>query len=163
MKSSTKWILGVGAVLVIAGIIAGIVIPLSLNKKDFPDDFEFGAATSSYQVEGGWNEDGKSDSIWDTAIRKFPNIIAGRGNGNEAADSYHLYKEDVKAIKNVGLNFYRFSISWARILPDGSYVNQKGIDYYNNLINELIANGIEPMVTIYHWDLPQVSFNLLKF
>jgi beta-glucosidase/6-phospho-beta-glucosidase/beta-galactosidase len=113
LKTSTKWLLGIGGVIVVAGIIAGVVIPLQLNKKDFPDDFEFGAATSSYQIEGAYNEDGKSDNIWDTAIRKLPNIIAGRGNGNVAADSYHLYKEDVKAIKNVGVrNFYILSVEF---------------------------------------------------
>lgn len=106
MKKSLKWTLIIGGVLVVAGIIVGIVVPLQLNKKDFPDDFEFGAASSSYQIEGGFNADGKSDSIWDVATRNFPNIIQQRGNGNVAADSYQYYKEDVKAIKNAGVTIF---------------------------------------------------------
>lgn len=108
MKKSLKWTLIIGGVLVVAGIIVGIVVPLQLNKKDFPDDFEFGAASSSYQIEGGFNADGKSDNIWDVATRNFPNIIQQRGNGNVAADSYQYYKEDVKAVKNAGvIIFYK--------------------------------------------------------
>lgn len=104
MKRSVLWLLIVGGIVVVAGIIVGIVVPLQLNKKDLPDNFQFGAATSAYQIEGGWNEGGKSDSIWDTATRKFPNMIQGRGNGEIAADSYHLYKDDVKAVKDVGVS-----------------------------------------------------------
>lgn len=103
MKSSTKWLLGVGGVIVVVGIVVGIVVPLQLNKKDFSKEFQFGAATSSYQIEGGANADGKSDSIWDTATRNFPNFIKDRSNGNEAASSYQFYKEDVKAIKDTGV------------------------------------------------------------
>lgn len=121
----------------------------------FPDYFEFGASTASYQVEGAWDEDGKSLSIWDVAAHMSP--IKDGSTGDVAADSYHLYKRDVEIMKELGLNFYRFSVSWSRILPSGfaNQINQAGIDYYNNLINEMLANNIKPFLTIYHWDLPQ--------
>ena len=99
-----------------------------------------------YQVEGAWNEDGKGVSIWDvfTADTTNGNILNG-DTGQVACDSYHKYKEDVQLLKNMSVNAYRFSIAWTRIIPDGrGEVNQLGIDYYNNLINELIANGITP-------------------
>ncbi|XP_063243403.1 myrosinase 1-like [Bacillus rossius redtenbacheri] len=123
----------------------------------FPDGFLFGTVSASYQVEGAWNLSGKGENIWDRLIHTRPDCIADRDNADVAADSYHKYKEDVQLIKNIGFNYYRFSIAWPRILPKGdlSVINQAGIDYYNNLINELLANGIFPVVTIFHWDLPQ--------
>ena len=120
----------------------------------FPKGFLWGVATAAYQVEGAYQEDGKGVSVWDTYTNKYK--VANGGTANVAIDEYHRYKEDIANLKKMGVKSYRFSISWARILPSGiGEVNQKGIDYYNNLINELLASGIEPAVTLYHWDFPQ--------
>ena len=123
--------------------------------KKFPADFVWGTATSSYQIEGAWNEDGKGLSIWDV-FSQTPGRVHENDNGNQACDHYHRMKEDVALLKQQGVMAYRFSISWPRILPDGTtkHVNQAGIDFYNQLIDELLANGITPWVTLYHWDLP---------
>lgn len=120
----------------------------------FRKDFVWGAATASYQVEGAAYEDGKGLNIWDVFCKEDGNIYESQ-NGDIACDQYHRYKEDVKLMKEMGLKAYRFSISWSRLIPAGiGEINEKGIEYYNNLIDELIANGIEPYVSLYHWDLP---------
>ncbi|XP_027109408.1 raucaffricine-O-beta-D-glucosidase [Coffea arabica] len=131
---------------------------LEINRSDFGKDFLFGTATSAYQVEGATKEGGRGPSIWDEMCRKKPDKVRNYDNGDVAADSYHLYKEDVQLLKQLGFDYYRFSISWTRILPGGRLnagVNKEGIQYYNNLINELLANGIQPFVTLLHFDVPQ--------
>ncbi|ERL89543.1 myrosinase 1 [Dendroctonus ponderosae] len=123
------------------------------NLTTFPDDFKFGAGSSAYQVEGGYLDDGKGRSWWDW----FANTYLSE-NGNVACDSYHKYQEDVDALAEIGVTHYRFSISWTRILPKGftNDINQAGVDYYNNLIDALVEVGIEPLVTLFHWDTPYV-------
>lgn len=121
----------------------------------FPKDFLFGAASASYQVEGAWNEDGKGVSNWDV-FSKIPGKTFEGTNGDVAVDHYHRYKEDIKLMAEMGLESYRFSVSWPRIIPDGDgEINQKGLDFYNNLIDECLKYGIVPFVTLYHWDMPQ--------
>ncbi|XP_058199423.1 beta-glucosidase 12-like isoform X2 [Rhododendron vialii] len=131
---------------------------INLNRTCFPPHFRWGAASSAYQVEGAANERGKGPSIWDTFTHNHPEKIKDHSNGDLASDSYHRYKEDVQNLKQLNLDAYRFSISWSRLLPRGKIrggVNEEGITYYNNLINELLANDIEPYVTLFHWDVPQ--------
>ncbi|CAL1355769.1 unnamed protein product [Linum trigynum] len=124
-------------------------------RNDFPPDFVFGVATSAYQIEGGANEGGKGPSIWD-AFTHIPGTTLDGSNGDVAVDHYHRYKEDIELISKLGFGAYRFSLSWSRILPDGTgdRVNDEGVAFYNNLINSLLEKGIEPYVTLYHWDLP---------
>lgn len=124
-------------------------------KFTFPKDFIFGAATASYQVEGAVNEDGRGLSVWDTFSR-LPGRIWNNDNGDVACDQYHLYKEDINLMKELGLDAYRFSIAWPRVFPLGEgKPNAKGLDYYNRLIDELLKYDIKPFVTLFHWDLPQ--------
>ncbi|KAH7864378.1 hypothetical protein Vadar_028931 [Vaccinium darrowii] len=131
----------------------------SFNRTSFPSDFVFGTASSAYQFEGACKEGGKGVSIYDIFTHKYPDKFMNRSNGDVALDFYHRYKDDVKLMKFMGMDGFRFSISWPRVLPRGKLsggVNQEGIAFYNNLINELISNGLKPFVTIYHWDLPQI-------
>ncbi|MGY4315481.1 GH1 family beta-glucosidase [Bradyrhizobium sp. JR3.5] len=125
------------------------------DGANFPAGFVWGTATSSYQVEGAVNEDGRGPSIWDTFTHTSGKIEDG-STGDRANDHYHRYKEDVRLIKELGAKAYRFSIAWPRVFPDGTGApNPKGLDFYNRLVDELLANGIEPYATLYHWDLPQ--------
>src|SRR3954471_6466059 len=121
----------------------------------FPKDFVWGTATSAYQIEGAVNEDGRGRSIWDT-FSHTPGKIGDGSNADRANDHFHRYKEDVRLIKDLGTKAYRFSIAWPRIFPEGTgAANPKGLDFYNRLVDELLANGIAPFATLYHWDLPQ--------
>ena len=125
-----------------------------MTQITFPKDFVWGCAASAYQVEGAWNEDGRGPSIWDT-FTHVPGKIANGRNGDVATDHYHRYQEDVALMAQLGLPAYRFSTSWSRILPDGiGPVNQKGLDFYDRLVDALLAKNIEPYVCLYHFDLP---------
>lgn len=120
------------------------------NLKPFPNDFFWGASTSAYQVEGAWDEDGKGLSVMD--MGKHPEDVT---DFKVTSDHYHNYKEDIALFAEMGFKAYRFSIAWTRIIPNGTgEINPKGIEFYNNLINELIKYKIEPIVTMYHFDLP---------
>src|SRR5579872_606651 len=121
----------------------------------FPENFMWGCATASYQIEGAVHEDGRKPSVWDTFSHTPGKTYHGE-TGDVADDSYHLYKEDVRLLKSLGVKCYRLSIAWPRVFPDGTgQPNPKGLDYYNRVVDELLANGIAPFVTLFHWDLPQ--------
>lgn len=129
---------------------------MELTAQSFPDGFIWGAATASYQIEGAVDEDGRTWSIWDT-FSHTPGATSEGDNGDVATDHYHRYEEDVQLMADMGIDAYRFSISWSRILPNGvGAVNPEGVAFYRRLCESLIASGIRPMATLYHWDLPQV-------
>ncbi len=120
----------------------------------FPEGFLFGVATAAYQIEGAAHVDGRTDSIWDVFCRE-PGAVVGGDNGDVACDHYHRYASDVELMHDLGLQTYRFSTSWSRVCPDGGPANQQGLDFYSRLVDELLAKGIKPWLTLYHWDLPQ--------
>ncbi|MEV6986919.1 GH1 family beta-glucosidase [Sphaerisporangium sp. NPDC051017] len=121
----------------------------------FPPGFVWGAATSAYQIEGATTADGRGTSIWDTFVRRPGRVLNGE-NADVAIDHYHRYRDDVAMMAELGLTAYRFSVSWPRIMPDGAgAVNQAGLDFYRRLVDELLAHGVDPYLTLYHWDLPQ--------
>ena len=127
-----------------------------MSTINFPSGFIWGAATASYQIEGAWQEDGKSESIWDR-FSHTPGRISDGATGDVACDHYHRWRDDIALMGSLGLQAYRFSTAWPRILPDGyGKVNQAGLDFYSRLTDGLLEAGIEPYVTLYHWDLPQV-------
>lgn len=129
----------------------------NFTNLEFPKSFIFSTASSAYQIEGAWNVSGKGESIWDRLAHTNPDAILGGVNGDVACNSYYKYKEDIQLIKDIGFKMYRISLSWSRLFPNGytTNLNDDGVSYYNAVINELLANDIVPMVTLYHWDLPQ--------
>jgi beta-glucosidase len=130
------------------------------DQLRFPEGFLWGAATAAYQIEGAPDADGKGPSIWDTFTHTPGKVFHGE-TGDIACDSYHRYPEDIDLLKQLGLGAYRLSLSWPRIKPDGrGAVNAKGIDYYNRVIDALLESGVAPVVTLYHWDLPQALQDL---
>jgi len=136
-----------------SSIAAGMVE--EVTSLTFPPDFIWGSATAAYQIEGGAAEGGRTPCIWDT-FSATPGKVKNGDTGAVACDHYNRWKEDVKLMKELGLPAYRFSIAWSRLLPDGrGEPNKEGVKFYSDLIDELLANGIKPLVTIYHWDLPQ--------
>ena len=125
-------------------------------SRKFPPDFIWGAATASYQIEGAADADGRGESIWDR-FAHTPGRVRDGHTGDVACDHYNLYREDVALMVELGLNAYRFSVAWPRVIPNGrGEINAAGLDFYDRLVDELLANGIEPFMTLYHWDLPQV-------
>ncbi|XWS31721.1 hypothetical protein CRYUN_Cryun23aG0100300 [Craigia yunnanensis] len=153
-------------IIVLLNLAAAVLCADKYSRYDFPPGFVFGSATSAYQVEGAASKDGRTPSIWDTfahsgcpgpkvSVSEFKGYANG-ATGDVAVDQYHKYKEDVKLMAEMGLDAYRFSISWSRLIPNGrGPLNPKGVQYYNNLISELISHGIQPHVTLNNADLPQ--------
>ena len=120
----------------------------------FPQGFKWGCATAAYQIEGAAKEDGRGPTNWDI-FSHTPGKVANGDTGDVACDSYHRYAEDTQLLKNLGVAMYRMSLAWSRIFPDGrGKPNQKGVDHYNKVVDNLLENGIEPYVTMFHWDLP---------
>jgi beta-glucosidase len=129
--------------------------PSATRADRFPPSFLWGAATSAYQIEGSTRTDGRGESIWDT-FSHTPGRVRGGDTGDLAADHYRLMEDDVALMTRLGLRAYRFSVAWPRVMPEGrGAVNQKGLDFYRRLIDRLLENGIEPLPTLYHWDLPE--------
>ncbi|XP_063833911.1 myrosinase 1-like [Ostrinia nubilalis] len=133
------------------------MLRLEARLLEFPPGFKFGAATAAYQIEGAWNASDKAVSIWDELIHKHRDRVVDGSDGDVACDSYHQWKRDVEMAAELGLDTYRFSLSWTRLLPIGfaHVVSEDGKAYYSKLIDALLAKGIEPVVTLYHFDLPQ--------
>ncbi len=161
MKDMTRRQFGKTAAAATAAAYAGVLLPKFAfgepqpETLHYPKGFLWGCATASYQIEGAVKEDGRGPSIWDTFSHTPGKTYHGE-TGDVADDSYHLYKEDVRLLHNLGVQTYRFSLSWSRIFPNGTgQPNAKGLDYYNRVVDELLANGITPYITLFHWDLPQ--------
>jgi len=130
-----------------------------MNSIRYPANFTWGAATASYQIEGAWNEDGKGESIWDR-FSHTPGKITNGDTGDVACDHYHRTREDIALMRQIGLKAYRFSVSWPRVLPAGKgRVNAAGLDFYDRLVDDLLAANIEPFLTLHHWDYPQALYD----
>lgn len=126
------------------------------SDSRFPADFTWGVAAAAYQIEGAAGEDGRGESIWDRFCR-IPGKVHNGDTGDIACDHYHRYQDDVALMRDLGISAYRFSVAWPRVIPNGvGDVNSKGLDFYDRLVNDLLNAGIEPYITLYHWDLPQV-------
>ncbi|CAN0878571.1 Beta-glucosidase 24 [Linum grandiflorum] len=155
--------LGVAVLLIVVDLGFGVSSSSNhhrsdLNRSQFPQDFLFGATSSSYQYEGGTWEDGRRPSIWDAYAHIYKERIMNGSNGDVATNSYHLYKDDISLAKQIGMNTYRFSVSWSRVLPNGTLsggINKRGIQYYNKVINEILSQGLTPFMTLLHMDYPQ--------
>ena len=127
--------------------------------RRFPPGFVFGAASSAYQIEGAADEDGRGRSIWDT-FSHTPGRTRNGETGDVACDHYHRWRDDIALMRELGIGSYRFSVSWSRVLPDGiGAVNEPGLDFYDHLVDGLLAAGITPLPTLYHWDLPQALYD----
>lgn len=140
------------------GMIGGALLSsealAAAQPQSFPKDFVWGCATASYQIEGAAKEDGRGASNWDV-FSHTPGKVANGDTGDVACDSYHRYAEDIALLKNLGVGAYRMSLAWSRIFPEGrGKPNQKGVDYYNRVVDGLLAAGIKPYITMFHWDLP---------
>jgi beta-glucosidase len=130
------------------------------NYPQFPKNFYFGSATAAYQIEGGWDADGKGPSTWDAFVRQ-PGKIKNGDTGDVASNTYHDFQTDVDLMAEMQMNAYRFSIAWSRVLPGGKgAVNPKGLDYYNRLVDALLEKNVTPFITMFHWDMPQALFEL---
>jgi beta-glucosidase len=125
-----------------------------VSADSFPADFLWGVATSAYQIEGAVAEGGRGPSIWDT-FSHTPGAVDNGDTGDEACDHYHRWREDLDLMIELGIDSYRFSVAWPRVMPDGRTVNQEGLDFYRRLVDGLVERGIRPLMTLYHWDLPQ--------
>ncbi|CAL7945103.1 unnamed protein product [Xylocopa violacea] len=145
-------------IILLLAISASGLESLDDEHLRFPPNFLLGVATAAYQIEGAWNVSDKGESIWDRLVHMKDGRIYNNETGDVAADSYHKYKQDIAILKKLGFKAYRFSVSWPRILPTGfsNQISKDGVQYYHNLIDEILANGITPMMTLYHWDHPQV-------
>ncbi len=160
MKTITRRQFGKGVTAAAAAAYAGVSLPRLAfgepqpKRLEYPKGFLWGCATAAYQIEGGAQADGRGPSLWDT-FSHTPGKTYHGDTGDVSDDSYHLYKQDVQLLKNLGVSTYRMSLSWSRVFPSGTgQVNEKGLDYYNRVVDELLANNITPYVTMFHWDTP---------